>query len=190
MARNSSTHNHQVLFRGNEAAPAYSLSCNGTLCIVRAVMPSEAIRICCCCHFQQGGVHPPPPPPPPKKKKKKWQLNNSEWYPLNSGNKQFDVSGEALWRPRCCSRYLKLRYENASRRQHSCSRYLHWNTPCGDGPTTNSAVAQSWVVPVKSVIWVKTPRGGNVVVADIPTEIPSVAKGQLLTVTGQLHSPG
>ena len=33
-----------------------------------------------------------------------------------------------------------------------------------------------------------TPRGGNIVVVDISTEIPPVAKGPLLT--GQLHSPG
>ena len=80
---------------------AYSLSCNGTLCIIRAAMPSEATRICCCCHFQQGGVHQKT-----KQTKKTWQLNNSEWYPLNSVNKQFDMSGEALWRPCCCSWYL------------------------------------------------------------------------------------
>ena len=106
--------------------PAYNLSCNSTLYIIRATMPSEAIRICCCCHFQQGGVH--------QKTKKTWQLNNSEWYPLNSVNKQFDMSGEALWQPRCCSWYLKLRY-------------------------------------------MKTPHGGNIVVADISTEIPPVAMG-------------
>ena len=105
-----------------------------------------------------------------------------------------------------CSQYLKLRYGNASWRQHSYSQYPNWDTPCGKGPTTNRAVAQSWVVPVKSVIWVKKclveatscsqyliwdmemSRGGNTVVADIPTEIPPVAKGQLLT--GQFHSLG
>ena len=79
--------------------PAYSLSCNGPLCIIKAAMPSETIRICyCCCHFQQDGVHQKT-----KQTKKTWQLNNSEWYPLNSVNKQFDMSGEALWWPRCCS---------------------------------------------------------------------------------------
>ena len=106
-------------------------------------MPSEAIRICCCCHFQQGGVHQQQQnnntnKQTNKQTNKTWQLNNSEWYPLNSGNKQFDMSGEALWRPRCCTADI-------------------------------------------SNLDMKTPHGGNIVVADISTEIPPVAKGQVLT---------
>ena len=48
------------------------------------------------------------------------------------------MSGEALWRPRCCTADI-------------------------------------------SDLDMKTPHGGNIVVADISTEIPPVAKGQVLT---------